>query len=278
MNTREVLHRFKNIKRSGAGWTARCPAHNDDRNSLSISDGEDDKLLLYCHAGCSYEAIRDAAGIESSARQIVATYDYRDEQDALLYQSVRYEPKGFVQRVPNGSDWTYKLNGARRVLYRLPELLTSDTIKPVFILEGEKDVDRAYNEGLIATTNAGGAGKWRDEYNEALRDRHVIIIPDNDEPGRKHAGQVAQALYGIAKSVRIIELPDLPPKGDLSDWLDGGWTLDQLKTLANDAPLWKPDEQPNKSTSSTLFTGHSMNEWLASAASRPVPRRLFDDF
>lgn len=242
MRAQDILHQLRKVKSGGNGqWTALCPAHSDDRHSLSITEKEG-RVLLFCHAGCSYEAIRDAAGIEQTTRQIVATYDYRDEQGALLYQAVRYEPKGFIQRKPDSAGgWTYKLNGARRVLYRLPELLMADTIKPVLIVEGEKDCDYLAALGFVATTNAGGAGKWRDEYNEALRDRHVIIIPDNDEPGRKHAEQVASSLYGIAKSIRILELPDLPPKGDVSDWLDGGWTHEQLKALANDAPLWKPD-------------------------------------
>jgi putative DNA primase/helicase len=242
MRAQDILHKLRKVKSGGNGqWTALCPAHSDDRHSLSITE-KDGRVLLFCHAGCSYEAIRDAAGIEQTTRQIVATYDYRDEQRTPLYQAVRYEPKGFVQRKPDGaSGWEYKLNGTRRVLYRLPELLISEKSAPVFVVEGEKDCDYLASLGFVATTNAGGAGKWRDEYNEALRARHVIIIPDNDEPGRKHAQQVARALYGIAKSVRILELPDLLPKGDVSDWLDGGWTHEQLKTLANDAPLWKPD-------------------------------------
>jgi putative DNA primase/helicase len=255
MKAREVLHKFKNVKRSSDGFTARCPAHDDDRNSLSISDGADGRLLLFCHAGCSYESIRDAVGLESnSTKRIEAAYDYRDEQGVLLYQVIRYEPKSFMQRKPDGKGgWDYKLNGVRRVPYRLSELLASDTINPVIIVEGEQDVDRAYREGLVATTNAGGAGKWRDEYNEALRGRHVIIIPDNDEPGRKHALQVARSLHSIAASIRILELPDLTPKGDLSDWLDTGWTLEQLKTLANAAPLWNETKTNEKDEPALLI-------------------------
>nr|MDQ3820087.1 AAA family ATPase [Acidobacteriota bacterium] len=133
---------------------------------------------------------------------------------------------------------------------------------PVFIVEGEKDCDYLASLGLLATTNAGGAGKWRNEYNEALRDRHVIILPDNDDPGRKHAQTVASSLYGIAKSVRILELPDLPPKGDVSDWLDGGRTLEQLKTLANDAPLWKPESSQRKADPKTHFTFTTLDDLL----------------
>lgn len=248
MSARDTLHKFRDVKRSGDGWTARCPAHGDDRNSLSISEGEGGKELYFCHAGCSFESIRAAAGIEQNGkRQIIATYDYKDEQCHLLYQAVRYEPKGFIQRVPDGTDWIYKLNGVRRILYRLPELLTSD--KTVFINEGEKDCDRLAALGIVATTNAGGAGKWRDEYREPLRGRHVVIIPDNDEPGHKHARQVASSLHGIAASVRILELPGLPPKGDVSDWLDAGGTIDELRALAESAPEFSPGKQETKSDS-----------------------------
>jgi hypothetical protein len=243
MSARDHLHRFKNVRRSGDGWTALCPAHNDERNSLSIGEGEGGRLLLHCHAGCTFEAIRLAAGIGldegkgRSARRVASAYDYRDEEGALLLQAVRYDPKGFSQRRPDGAGgWVYKLNGTRSVLYRLPELLAADSTQIVFIVEGEKDADRLASLGLVATTNAGGAGKWRDEYSEALRGRPVVIIPDNDEPGREHAAKVARSLQGVAASVRILELPNLPPKSDVSDWLEAGGVVDELLVLAESAP------------------------------------------
>jgi hypothetical protein len=169
----------------------------------------------------------------SPEKKIVAAYDYRDESGTLLYQVVRFEPKDFRQRVPDGKGWRYSLNGTRRVLYRLPELLASDCI--VRVVEGEKDADRLASLGLTATTAAMGAGKWLAEYCEVLRGRHVVIIPDNDEPGRKHAEAVRKALSGIAASVVILELPDLPPKGDVSKWLDAGNDKGKLLELAQQA-------------------------------------------
>jgi putative DNA primase/helicase len=243
MSARDVLHRFKAVRRSGDAWAALCPAHEDSRHSLSVGDGEGGRLLLHCHAGCTYEAIRDAAGIENGGgqalRRVVAEYDYRDEHKSLLYQAVRFDPKGFSQRRPDGAGgWAYKLNGARRVPYRLPELLAADPSQPVFIVEGEKDADRLASLGLVATTNAGGAGKWRDEFSEFLRGRSVVIIPDNDEPGHEHAAKVARSLQGVASSVRLLGLPNLPPKGDVSDWLDAGGLVDELLVLAEAAPLY----------------------------------------
>lgn len=241
MSARDLLHKFANVRRSGDGWTARCPAHDDERNSLSVGKGGGGRVLIHCHAGCSFEAVCAAASISGGvASQIVAAYDYLDETHALLYQSVRLNPKGFFQRKPDGAGWAYRLNGVRRVPYRLPELLAADPRERIYIPEGEKDVERLASLGFVATTNAGGAGKWRDEYSEHLRGRHVAVIPDNDDPGRKHAAQVARSLCGIAASIRILELPDLPPKGDVSNWLDAGGTPEQLRALAESAPEWKP--------------------------------------
>src|SRR5206468_4050366 len=91
----------------------------------------------------------------------------------------------------------------------------------VFVAEGEKDVDRLWAEGLIATTNVGGAGRWRDEDAELLRGRNVAVIADNDDVGREHAAKVATSLHGRAATVRVLELP-VGPKGDVSDFLDAG--------------------------------------------------------
>jgi hypothetical protein len=152
--------------------------------------------------------------------RIVATYDYRDERGVLLYQSVRFEPKDFRQRRPAGKDkWAWNLQGVRRVLYNLPELLAAPPERPVFVVEGEKDVENLRQIEVLATTNAMGAGKWLPEYGEALRGRHVVVLPDNDRAGREHAEAVARSLDGVAASVLVVEPPGLPEKGNVSDWL-----------------------------------------------------------
>jgi 5S rRNA maturation endonuclease (ribonuclease M5) len=183
--------------------------------------------------------------------KIVATYDYCDERGHRLYQSVRLEPgrdggkKDFRQRQPDGSGgWIWNLRGVRRVLYRLPELYEAPRDRLVFVVEGEKDVDRLRAEGLLATTNAMGAGKWCPDYTEALRGRHVVILPDNDEPGRKHARAVAEALKGVAASVKVVELPGLPEKGDVSDWLQipSNDKTALLKLVEATPQFWPPPE------------------------------------
>jgi hypothetical protein len=173
----------------------------------------------------------------TNGRRVVATYDYLDEAGVLLFQTVRYEPKDFRQRRPDGTgDWLWNLGGIQPILFRLPQLLRASPGLPVFVVEGEKDVLALERVGLVATCNPMGAGKWRPSYNEAFRDRHVVILPDNDEPGRRHAAQVVAALRGVAASVKVLSLPGLPAKGDVSDWLAQGGTGTQLLELAATAP------------------------------------------
>jgi len=157
-----------------------------------------------------------------------------------VFQVVRFEPKDFRQRRPkSGGGWDWSVKGVRVVPYRLPELLAEPT-RPVVVTEGEKDSDNLARIGVVATCNAGGAGKWTAEHSAFLRGRRVIVLADNDEAGRNHAQQVAQSLHGIAESVRIVELPGLPTKGDPSDWIAAGGTKEQLKRLAEAVPVWTP--------------------------------------
>ena len=258
-----ILSRLPDAKRNGHGWQARCPAHEDQNPSLSIADGDDGRALLKCHAGCATEDVVAAlnlrmvdlmpvaAGNERAPQaapvdngRIVKTYDYRDEHGDLLFQVVRMEPKTFRQRVPKAEGgWSWSVKDVRRVLYRLPELVTAGPDKAICIPEGEKDVDRLVSLGLVATCNPGGAGKWKKEYAEFLRDRSVVVFPDNDDVGQKHADEVARSLMGIAKAVKVVNLPGLPPKGDISDWLDAGGTLDQLSELVQAVPAFQPSAQ-----------------------------------
>jgi putative DNA primase/helicase len=176
---------------------------------------------------------------------ISATYDYRDEAGCLQFQTVRYHPKDFKQRRPDGKGgWIWNLRGVERLLYRLPELLSADPAAIVYIAEGEKDVDALWSRGLIATTNPLGAGKWQEGFCGPLRGRHVVILSDNDEPGRKHASQVARSLAGAAASFKVLQLPNLPDAGDVSDWLAAGGTAEGLQRLAEKAPLWQEAASP----------------------------------
>src|SRR3990172_6662520 len=231
-----VLSRLPSIRRTANGWEARCLAHNDREASLCVGIGDGGRVLIHCQAGCDHPAVMQALGLtdrdlfaptngdgkhrgNASLGEIVAEYPYHDEHGTLLFQVVRFNPKTFRQRRPDGqAGWTWRVSGVRRVLYRLPELLAADPAAWVFLCEGEKDVDRLRSLGLVATTNVAGAKKWRAEYGEFMRGRRVAILPDNDEPGRQHAEQVEASLQGIASDVRVVELPGLPEHGDVSDW------------------------------------------------------------
>ncbi len=247
----------ESVKTAGSQqWKALCPAHEDHNPSLSIGV-KDSRIVLHCHAGCPIEAVYKALGITAkdlslktarsgtpkSSGRIVACYSYTDEKEKLLYQAVRFEPKQFKCRRPGDKDgeWLWNLpKNTRRVLYRLPELSQADREQWIFIVEGEKDADNLAKIGLAATTNINGAGKWRPEYNESLRDRRVVILPDSDKPGEDHARKVAKELFGIASEVRIVELPDLKNEGeDVSDWLQRGGTKDKLLALVDSAKAYE---------------------------------------
>ena len=178
-----------------------------------------------------------------TGQRIAKPYDYR-ERGQLIYQVIRYEPKAFRQRRPGPAGrWIYDLKGVRPVLYRLDELRGAPDA-PIYIAEGEKDADNLAAIGLISTCNSGGAGKWRSHFAAEFRNRDVMVIPDGDDAGRSHAQAVAANVAPVARSVRILELPGLPPKGDVTDWLLAGGTRERLEALAADTPLYQPAALP----------------------------------
>ena len=168
--------------------------------------------------------------------RIVATYPYHDEGGELLFEVVRFDPKDFRQRQPDGNGgWIWSLKGVEPVLYRLPVLVAAADGAPVFIVEGERDCDRLAAQGLLATCNPGGAGKWRADYAGSLRGKLPVLLPDNDAPGWSHATQVKASLRRAGIAAAILKLPGLPEKGDVSDWLDAGGTPGRLIELAERA-------------------------------------------
>lgn len=244
MTAREAIAQ---TRMDGRQRDARCPAHEDRRASLSVGRGDDGRILLHCQAGCPLDAVLAAAGLTvadimpardtSTERRVVTTYRYEDERGMHLYDVLRFEPKDFRQRAADGS-WSTK--GIRRVLYRLPHLAGCST---VYVTEGERDADALAALGLPATSNPGGAGKWRAEYAGMLRQAgctSVVVLPDADDPGRAHARDVAASCHAAGLGVRVLELPHLPPKGDVSDWLAAGGTADALRALARACPIWTP--------------------------------------
>jgi DNA primase len=141
-----------------------------------------------------------------SKRIIIETYNHMDEGGELLYQVCRTEPKGFFQRRLSGHGSWINKKSPRQVLYRLPEVLEAPI---VFVVEGEKDAETLRAYGFFATTNAGGAkALWSPEYIATLRGLEVILIPDNDLPGRERIVRIARALIGKVARLVILELND----------------------------------------------------------------------
>src|SRR5262249_27419457 len=186
-----------------------------------------------------------AAQVNSAPKgRVVATYRYKDGDGALLYEVLRYEPKGFSQRRLDGNGgWIWSVKDYRRVVYRLPDLLKFPDAC-VFVCEGEKDADRVASLDLCATTVA--CGDWTPDCINTLTGRGVLILEDNDEAGGKKALGAATALYGVAKSIRVVRLPDLPEKGDVSNWLDADLRNgEKLADVCFEAPVWAPETKPS---------------------------------
>lgn len=243
-----------------------CPIHNGKRNSFSVNT---ENGRWRCHSECDkggyvYEleqeltgkAFKDIKGdvdkiigIEDQPKdkgngKIVATYDYCDADGKMVYQVVRWEPKNFTQRQPDGKGgWVWNLKGLDRLLYRLPDVLHRSS-GPVYLLEGEKDVDAARAAWDInATCNSGGAGKMTAAMAKSIAGRDVVIIRDQDEPnpktgkrpGHDHAEHAATLLTLEGCKVKIIDLP----AHDAADWIAAGGTKTQLKEIVLGAQLWQ---------------------------------------
>lgn len=251
-----ILDALPDHKPAGKGFLARCPAHEDRQASLSVTEGHDGKVLLRCHAGCPTPAIVGALGLDMrdlfatpdsaprAPRTIAATYPYRDEAGALLFEVVRFCPKDFRQRRPDGAGgWHWNLENTRRVVYRLPELQRQ---RNVIVAEGEKDADRLAALGLPATTSPAGAGKWSPDYSAQLvaaGAQRIAILPDHDAAGDAHARDVARSCLAAGLTVRVVRLDGLPPKGDVSDWLDmPGHDAGALRAALNAAPALAADD------------------------------------
>ncbi len=238
-------------------YKTNCPFHDDKHPSFQVLITGGGTCYSACNRPYSVREVAERLGIpvpdKSDGKD--ATYDYFDEKGKFLFQVVRYYTKTglkkFYQRRQDPSkpgEWINGLSKTRTVLYRLPELLEADPDHWVFVVEGEKDVGRLRSLGLVATTNPMGAGKWSTKYSEFLKGRMVAILPDNDPEdkknprnsfaGQRHADHVARSLTDIAAEVKVISLPNLPSKGDVSNWLDDGGTWEKLLNLANASPIY----------------------------------------
>jgi hypothetical protein len=254
-----LLDRLSGARKVGNGWSARCPAHDDRRASLSVTESDDGTVLVKCHAGCSATAIVSAVGLTladlfppsaasmpnrngkpksgsrpfPTAKAAVAELERRNGKRSAIwtYHDAQGERVGVVVRWdrPDGKDirpvarhadgWRISAMPEPRPLYGLPQLAQAQR---VLVVEGEKAADAARSIGFIATTSASGAEAAAKTDWRPLAGKEVLIFPDNDAPGRKYADTVAGilAILTPAPAVKIIELPGLPESGDIADWID----------------------------------------------------------
>ena len=220
------------------GYNVLCPAHDDHNPSLSVSLSNH-KILLDCKAGCQTTQILTKLNLfqsdlflnDSQALTITAKYPYHDKDRQLLFEIIRYSPKTFKARRPKGNGyWIWNMQGIKLILYHLPDLKQAIAKGDnIFVTEGEKDADRLCGMGLVATTNPFGAGKWKPEYSDMLSGAKVIIVPDNDDEGRKHASIIIESLEGKAKNLAVVEIPQ--DAKDISEWLEQGHSQEDFLSL-----------------------------------------------
>ena len=235
MTIDDFLEGLESVRRSGGGYMARCPAHDDGEASLSVTEGEEG-ILVKCHAGCETQEVVRSMGLamkdlfpekRTNHAEPEAIYEYTDAMGNPLYQALRFPGKKFKQRHQDADgNWVWNLKGIPRVLYRLVEVNAAVAAgKPIFICEGEKDVEALVAAGWEATCNPMGAGKWDDSFSDHLLGAEVVIVQDRDEPGRNHAKRVKDSLIGKARSIAIVQAKT---GKDAADHLAAGWKVEDF--------------------------------------------------
>ncbi len=272
MTVNDIISRLRGVTGSGKQYTALCPAHDDKKASLSISEGEDGRILLHCFAGCTLHQITDALGLREAdlfppslpklsacgKPAVAAEYIYLDMNGAAVCKKIRRSDKSFFWQHSDGKGgWKKGRGTAPAPLYNCFEVNGSEF---VFIVEGEKDVETLRRFGEPAVSLPDGAGsKWQTEYTEFFEYRKVAIISDNDEPGRECAARTASHIFDKAKSVKMLDLsmvwPEIPKHGDVSDLLaaypDKG--MDMLRDLYRMTSEWQPQAEVKKETRGIIF-------------------------
>lgn len=241
------------LHKKGSEIAGLCPFHPDKSPSLRVNVQKQTWFCDPCQKGGSvidFVAMKDGISVGDAMRKLsketsplpptknkeVCRYEYKDEKGDILYKVVRYEPKTFRQ-CHAGADGkaVWNMEGVRRVLYNLPQVIKAKG--DVWIVEGEKDVESLKSLGLVATCNVGGAGKWMDGYTDHLKDKDVVICPDNDDAGKRHLDVVMSSLAGKVKSVCVVRVPS---GKDVSDFI----ATFPDKEAAGNALLKIKSEQP----------------------------------
>ena len=229
----EITRAFNGDWRGEQGFIPTLGHSTRDRGS-TVRDSDDGDVIFHSFNGGDWRALKDECrrrGLlpermrEEAAQRwrVAGVYEFVDAEGTVLYRTRRMEhpakPKRFEAQRPDGKGgWLDKLGDCPRVLYRLPELLAADPAEPVYFVEGERKADKLAFWGLVATSIAFGAAGWRAAYADALKGRHVIFLPDNDRPGHEFVNKARPDMEAAGAVVHVIDLPGLPPKGDIIDW------------------------------------------------------------
>lgn len=266
MTLHDILSRLDVKSGNNGRYMARCPCHNDQQASLSVGVGDDGRVLLHCFAGCDTTDIMQSMGltmrdlfIELKPGDVFPVYDRPTDKAAARFEAEYIYPGGIFKKVKmrkpdggkfnywmhrEGSQWVKGRNGMEPGLYVTESPLPDD----VYIVEGEKDVDTMKVLGAAAVSLPDGAkSKWQPEYGKALEKRRIVIIQDNDAPGKAFAQRVAGDLYGIAQAVKVLDLsevwPEIPAHGDVSDMVaafGADKAAAKLIELEQKTQLWTP--------------------------------------
>jgi putative DNA primase/helicase len=259
---RRLLNGLDGVRRSGAGWMARCPAHEDRQASLSVTAGDDGRALLYCHAGCTVEAVTGAAGLATAdlfeprewrvprrSTSVVPSdpptlYAIRNLSGVAVAVHERVDtPSGkrMSWRLPGGTPGLNGTPSAELPLYGSEQLGKWDASRPIIVCEGEKSALALLTAGFRALgTVTGAASAPNVAVLQALRGHHVILWPDADKAGREHMRRIADRLAGIAASVRLLTWPDAPEHGDAADLLDAASAAEVDRLIEAAQPLTAP--------------------------------------
>ena len=227
----DVLSKFENVRRSGSSCTARCPAHDDRKNSLSISlDNKSGKIMMKCHAGCTFNEVCDKSGVHISqlfppAKPTGNWYVYRSESGEPLYRIRKNFKKSYSCQHFKSGGWHNGRAGVPLVLYNLPSVLEArKSGKTIYVVEGEKDAETLMSLGYVATTSPFGASNWNSEFARLLGNSDVVVIVDRDESGYEYgrAVEVSMKNQGV---VRIFE----PKVGkDITDHVEAGLGMEDI--------------------------------------------------
>lgn len=243
MQINEILTKFENVKQMKPNsYQCKCPAHDDRKASLTITQGNN-KILLHCHAGCKVNDILSKINLKMSDmydnennnkktlswqkrlelyknKEIEATYTYTDKNNKYLYTKVRFKGKEITYGILNKEKdmLVLNLNNTSKQLYNLPNFLKAvQNGETVYFVEGEKDVETLRRFNMTATT-CGGVGDWKEEFAEYFKGAKTIILPDNDKVGIKLAEQVKNDIKKYAFQVKTV-IVSSSDKGDVTDYL-----------------------------------------------------------